>query len=219
MAVFGMQYPTWANMLRAVAAYQRTLNSKNVPFDAYLKGNEKAISEAAKRGYQLFASKANCIQCHDGALLSDDRYHALGVPPSPDFLNSPNKQITFRFEQASNGVPRSIYESARDDLGLYYVTKRPGDIGKFRTASLRELNHTAPFMHNGVFKTLSEVIDFYDQGGCMHTNKSPLLKPLALTKEEKADLLAFLESLSGDPLTDKPPLLPSYGEYRPKGDK
>lgn len=218
-AVFGEEYPTWANMLRAVAAYQRTLNSKNVPFDAFLTGDDRAIGGAAKRGYKLFTGKANCVRCHDGPLLSDDRYHNLGVPASPDFLNSPNKQITFRFEQASNGVPRKLYESARDDFGLYYVTKRPGDIGKFRTASLRELKHTAPYMHNGVFKTLPEVIDFYDQGGGKNPNKSPLLKPLELTKDEKTDLLALLESLSGDPLADKPPPLPPYGPYRPKGDK
>lgn len=214
--VFGEDLPTWANALRSVAAYQRTLNSKSVPFDAFLKGDDEAIGEAAKRGYKLFTGKANCIQCHDGALLSDDRYHNLGVPPSPDVLNSSNKQITFRFEQASNGVPRKLYESARDDLGLYYVTKRAGDIGKFRTASLRELKHTPPYMHNGVFKTLREVIDFYDQGGGANPNKSPLIKPLKLTKDEKADLLAFLESLSGDPLSDRPPPLPSYGPYQSK---
>jgi cytochrome c peroxidase len=218
-AVFGEEYPTWASALRAVAAYQRTLNSRNVPFDNFLKGDDKAIHNAAKRGYKLFTGKANCVQCHDGPLLSDDRYHNLGVPASPDFLNSPNKQITFRFEQMSKGVPRKLYESARDDLGLYYVTKRAGDIGKFRTASLRELKHTPPYMHNGIFKTLTEVIDCYDQGGGTHPNKSPLMKPLMLTKDEKADLLAFLESLSGDPLADKPPPLPEYGEYRPKGGK
>lgn len=218
-AVFGEEYPTWANALRAVAAYQRTLNSKNVPFDGYLKGNDKSIGQAAQRGFKLFTGKANCVQCHDGALASDDRYHNLGVPRSPDFLNSPNKQISFRFEQASNGVPCKLFESARDDFGLYYVTKRPGDIGKFRTASLRELKHTAPYMHNGIFKSLSEVIDFYDLGGGKHPNKSSLLKPLGLTKAEKANLRAFLESLSGDPLTDKPPPLPPYGKYRPNGVK
>lgn len=216
-AVFGEEDPSWENALRAVAAFQRTLNSKDVPFDAFLNGDRKAISAEARRGYRLFKGKANCVLCHDGALLSDDRYHSLGAPPSPDFLNSPNKQITFRFEQASNGVPRRLYESARDDLGLYYVTKRSGDIGKFRTASLRELMHTAPYMHNGVFKTLPEVIDFYDQGGGEHANKSPLIKPLGLTPQEKADLLALLESLSGDPLTDRPPPLPPYGPYREKG--
>ncbi|MSR31465.1 MAG: hypothetical protein EXR99_08170 [Gemmataceae bacterium] len=215
-AVFGEEFPTWANALRAVAAFQRTLNSKNVPFDAYLRGDAQAISGSAKRGYRIFTGKANCIQCHDGALLSDDRFHNLGVPASPDFLNSPNKQITFRFEQASNGVPRSVYDQARDDFGLYYVTKRSEDTGKFRTASLRELKHTPPYMHNGIFKTLSEVIEFYDQGGGRNQNKSPILKRMGLSKEEKLDLQAFLESLSGDPLADKPPPLPPYGRYSGK---
>lgn len=216
-AVFGEELPSWANALRAVAAYQRTLNSRNVPFDAFLKGDGNAIAEASKRGFKLYSGKANCIRCHDGPLLSDDRYHNLGVPPSPDFLNSPVKQITFRFEQASNGVSRKVYESACDDLGLYYVTKRAADIGRFRTASLRELRHTAPYMHNGVFRTLPEVIEFYNAGGGAHSNRTPHLKPLGLSREEKADLLAFLECLSGDPLADKPPPLPPYGEYRPKG--
>jgi cytochrome c peroxidase len=216
--IFGDQYPTWPSALRAVAAFQRTLNSKDVPFDAFLRGDERAISAAAQRGYQLFLGKARCVRCHDGPLLSDDRYHALGVPVSPDFLNSPIKQITFRFEQASNGVPRALYESVRDDLGLYYVTKRPADLGKFRTPSLRELKHTPPYMHNGIFKTLAQVIDFYDQGGGEHPNKSPLLRELNLSTQDKTDLLEFLESLSGDPLTDRPPKLPDYGEYHRPGD-
>ena len=212
-AVFGESDPTWANALRAVAAYQRTLNSKNVSFDAFHNGDGEAISDAAKRGLTLFTGKANCIQCHDGPLLSDDSYHNLGVPASPAFENNPVKQITFRYEQVSKGVPRRVYDAVRDDLGLYYVTKQPGDVGKFRTPSLRELKHTAPYMHNGVFGTLPEVIDFYDQGGGEHPNRSPRLKPLALSNEEKADLLAFLECLSGDPLTDKSPPLPPYDRY------
>lgn len=210
LRVFGESEPTWANALRAVAAFQRTIVSKDVPFDDYLRGIDSAISAQAKRGYALFGGKANCMACHDGPLLSDDRYHALGVPASPDFLNSPLKQITFRFEQASNGVPSDIYESVRDDMGLYYVTKRAQDAGKFRTPSLRELSHTAPYMHNGIFKTLGEVIDFYNRGGGDHPNKSPLLKPLNLSDSERQDLIAFLESLSGDPQVDRPPALPPY---------
>ena len=212
-AVFGETDPTWANALRAVAAYQRTLNSKNVPFDAFLNGDEQAISPAAKRGMAVFTGKANCVRCHDGPLLSDDSYHNLGVPASPAFENSPVKQITFRYEQVAKGVPRRVYDAVRDDLGLYYVTKDPADAGKFRTPSLRELRHTPPYMHNGVFRTLPEVIDFYDRGGGDHPNRSRLLKPLDLSADEKADLLAFLESLSGDPLADSPPPLPPYGRY------
>jgi len=209
-AVFGEPEPTWANALRAVAAFQRTIVSKDVPFDDYLRGNEGAITDQAKRGFTIFTGKANCVACHDGPLLSDDRFHSLGVPASPDFLNSPLKQITFRFEQASNGVPREIYESVRDDLGLYYVTKRDQDAGKFRTPSLRELSHTAPYMHNGIFKSLLEVVEFYSRGGGDHPNKSPLLRPLELSEGERQDLVAFLESLSGDPQVDRPPALPSY---------
>ncbi len=217
--VFGQEVPTWGNALRAVAAFQRTLNSKNVPFDAYLLGNENAMTPAAKRGFQLFTGKAQCISCHDGPLLSDLRFHNLGVTPSPAFENSPLRQITFRYEQLVKGVPRKVYEAVADDLGLYYVTKRPEDAGKFRTPSLRELKHTAPYMHNGIFKTLPEVIDFYNQGGGQDSRKSPLLKPLNLTKEEKQDLVAFLESLSGDPQMIAVPELPAYGLFPSKGGK
>ena len=96
-------------------------------------------------------------------------------------------------------------------MGLYYTTKRKADRGKFRTPSLRELKYTAPFMHNGAFFELEEVIDFYNEGGGQDSNKSPLLKKLGLSDEEKEDLLAFLESLSSDkPLLVQPPELPPY---------
>ena len=217
--VFGEETPTWNNALRAVATFQRTLNSKNVPFDAFLLGKESAISQSAQRGYRLFTGKAGCVKCHDGPLLADHRYHNLGVPPSPAFTNSPLRQITFRYEQRAKGVPRKVYESASDDYGLYYVTKRPEDVGKFRTPSLRELKHTAPYMHNGIFKTLPEVVAFYNRGGGKHPRKSPLLKALQLSKEEQQDLVAFLESLSGDPQMIAVPELPPYGPIPNKGGK
>ena len=209
--VFGIPYPTWPAALRAVAAYQRTLNSRNVPFDNYLRGDDAAITPEAKRGYALFQNKAGCIQCHDGPLFSDRSYHRLGVPQSPDFQTNPNKQIAFRFEQVANGVTRSTYETVSIDLGLYYVTKRPGDAGKFRTPSLRELKHTYPYMQDGVFRTLPAVVDFYNGGGGKNPDGSPILPLLGLNRGEMADLVAFLESLSGDPLKDKSPDLPPYG--------
>jgi cytochrome c peroxidase len=211
---FGTPQPTWSDALRAVAAYQRTIVSRNVPFDHYLRGEEEAISESAKRGYALFTGKAGCIRCHDGPLLSDDRYHATGVPQHPGFLNSPIKQITFRFEQVANGVPREIYDTARDDLGLYYVTKRSADIGRFRTPSLRELVHTAPYMHNGVFESLDEIVAFYNQGGGESARRANALQPLNLSHAEQADLVEFLRSLSGDAQADRPPQLPPYGKQQ-----
>ncbi|MFQ5794827.1 MAG: cytochrome-c peroxidase [Candidatus Bipolaricaulia bacterium] len=211
--VFGTEYPLWDDALKAVATYQRTIVSRNVPFDAYLNGDETAISDVAKRGFELFQGKANCIACHNGALTSDDSYHALGVPMNPDFLNSPLKQITFRYEQWAKGAPEQIYRTATEDLGLYYVTKQDSDIGKFRTPSLRDLCYTAPYMHNGVFSTLEEVVAFYNAGDGDHPNKSPLIQPLGLTADEQGDLVEFLNSLCGDPVTDEAPKLPPYGVF------
>ncbi len=211
--VFGLEYPTWDAALKAVATYERTIVSRNVPADAFFEGDEDAISEEAKRGYELFNGKANCIACHNGPLASDGTYHAIGVPQNPEFYTSPLKQITFRYEQAAKGVPEEVYRTTDQDLGLYYVTKQDEDKGKFRTPSLRDLCYTAPYMHNGVFQTLEEVVAFYNAGGGDVPNKDPEIYPLDLTEEEQSDLVAFLESMCGDPVTDEPPELPPYGVF------
>ena len=212
-AIFGTEYPLWDDATKAVATYQRTLVSQNAPFDAFLGGDTSAISEAAQRGHTLFEGKANCIACHNGPLVSDDRYHATGVPQNPDFLNSPLRQITFRYEQWAKGATEEVYNITSQDLGLYYVTKQNIDMGKFRTPSLRDLCYTAPYMHNGLFTTLADVVSFYNEGGGESPNKSELIQPLNLTAEEESDLVAFLESLCGDPVTDEAPELPPYGPF------
>lgn len=209
--VFGTPYPLWEDALRAVSAYQRTIVSQNIPFDRFVEGDTTAITDAAQRGYDLFLGKANCIACHNGPLVSDTSYHATGVPQHPDFWSSPLKQITFRYEQWIKGAPEEVARTTSDDLGLYYVTKQEIDKGKFRTPSLRDLCYSSPYMHNGLFNSLAEVITFYNNGGGNHPNKSPLLQPLDLTAEEQQDLVAFLESLCGDPVVDEAPELPPYG--------
>lgn len=216
--VFGTDLPRWDDALRAVATFQRTLVSRDTPFDRYLNGDESAISESARRGHKLFGGKANCIACHNGPLGSDDDYHALGVPQHPDFSESPLKQITFRYELASKGVPREVYRTARTDDGLYYVSKREVDRGKFRTPSLRGLVHTAPYMHNGVLETLEDVVAFYNHGGGEHPNKSLLIRPLELTELEQADLVEFLKTLSGKPLEISRPELPKYDRSEKTSD-
>ncbi len=211
--VFGTPWPTIDDAWRAISAFERTVvsNAKDVPFDRYMKGEEKALSDSAKRGLALFRGKAGCVQCHNGALLSDEDYHNVGVPRNPAFEEDPLRQITLRFQHVIRGVPESVYRKADRDLGLFYTTKREADRGRFRTPSLRELKYTAPYMHNGAFFELDEVIDFYDEGGGEDANKSPLIKKLGLSDEEKEDLLAFLESLSSDePLLIRPPELPPY---------
>ena len=212
-AVFGTEQPRIMDAWKAIAAFERTLVSKpeQVPFDRFVKGDPKAITDEARRGLALFLGKAGCIQCHNGPLLSDDDYHALGVPKNPVFEEDPLRQITLRFQHVIRGVPEELYRVADRDLGLYYTTKREADRGKFRTPGLRELKYTAPYMHNGAFFTLEEVIDFYERGGDDDPNKSPLLRALKLTAQEKKDLLAFLLSLSSDqPIVVPAPQLPEY---------
>lgn len=215
--VFGVERPTIGMAWMAIAAFERTLVSKaeQVPFDRYARGDQSALSPEAKRGRALFQGQAGCIQCHNGPLLSDESYHNLGVPKNPAFENTPLRQITLRYQHVIRGVPEKLYRSADNDLGLYYTTKQEADRGKFRTPSLRELRYTAPYMHNGVFGTLEEVIEFYNRGGGNDPNKSPLVRPLGLSEQEKKDLLAFLLSLSSDQLLIvEPPDLPGYAPMK-----
>lgn len=210
--VFGTDWPQLDDAWRAIAAFERTLVSdpRRVPFDRFASGDEHALSPAAKRGMELFVGKARCIACHNGPLASDEQYHALGVPRQTLFDSSPLVQIAVRWQNAQRDVPRALYRGGDEDLGRYYRTRDPADIGRFRTPSLRELRYTAPYMHNGVFATLAEVVDFFDRGGGDTPNKSPLLQPLGLDAAEKSDLIAFLEALSMDePLVVDTPTLPA----------
>lgn len=206
--IFGTEYPMIYDAWRAIAAFQRTIVSdpKKVAFDRFANGDKNALTAAQKRGLDLFNGKAGCIGCHNGALASDQKYYRTGVPMAKEFVETPEQQITFRWEVYQKGVAEGTYRSASDDHGLYYVTKRPEDIGRWRTPSLRELKYSAPYMHNGAFETLAQVVDFYDKGGGARAEK---LKPLGLTDRDKTDLVAFLESLSMDqPLIVADPKLP-----------
>jgi cytochrome c peroxidase len=214
--VFGTEWPHIAQAWQAIGAFQRTIvtDAAKVPFDRFLAGDAGAMSEGARRGFALYTGKAGCIACHNGALASDQRYYATGVPSAPEFADDPMFQITLRWELYQKGVPEEVYRSGAADLGLYHVTKRPEDKGKFRTPSLRELRWTDPYMHNGIFATLAEVVDFYDAGGGPVADKTPVLKALGLTAAEKADLVAFLEALSMDePLLMDDPELPATATW------
>lgn len=207
-AIWGTDWPHIAQAWKAIAAFQRTIvtDPEKVPFDRWLAGDADAMSEEALRGMDIFTGKAGCIDCHNGTLVSDERYYDLGVPRAREFELDPIFQITLRWELYQKGMPEQVYREGDDDLGLYHVTKRPDDMGKFRTPSLRELRWTGPYMHNGSFWSLEEVVEFYDIGG---GPGNAVLQPLGLSPPEKADLVAFIESLSMDePLTMDPPELP-----------
>lgn len=208
---FGVPRPTFNLVLKAIASFERAETvSADSPFDQYMRGDQATMNESAVRGMKLFQGKAKCIRCHHGPLLTDEGYHNLGVPKNPTFEKDPLRQISLRYQHYIRGVPEHIYRSADRDLGLYYSTKRAQDMGRFRTPPLRYLAYTAPYMHNGVFTTLEQVIDFYVQGGGEDPNRSDLLEPIVLSEDEKFDLLEFLEALSGREIRVFPPQLPPY---------
>lgn len=165
----------------AIAAYERTILSTNSAFDKYVSGDTSVLSDSAVRGLKLFKSKARCILCHNGPNFTDNQFHNLGVPQVGPL---------------------------KADEGRFAVTRQERDKGAFKTPTLRSIAQTAPYMHDGAFQTLEEVIDFLNAGGGPNAHLSPLMKPVGLSAEEKADLLAFLKALDGEPLPFEFPKLP-----------
>lgn len=167
---------------KAIAAFERTILSGDAPYDRFKAGDTKALSEAAQRGMKLFFGKANCSACHSGHSFSDFAFHNIGI-----------------------GVDKD-----NPDLGRYVVTKIEGDKGAFKTPTLREIARTAPYMHDGRFKTLEEVVDYYNKGGHPNPQLDEEIFELKLTKEEQADLVTFLkEGLTSERYPHvKPPKLP-----------
>jgi cytochrome c peroxidase len=202
---------TAENLAKAVAAFERTIVSKPGKVDRYLEGDKNALSESEKRGMELFMGKANCVACHNGAAVSDNLLHTTGVPEIEPLKTESDRIATRHFFATDQKYPNP--RSVDRDYGRELITKSGSDRGKFKTPSLRELKWTAPYMHNGAFETLEDVIDFYMKGGGDHPNKDPLLKPFKLSDEEVSDLIAFLEALSSDKLpTPVKPELPKKAD-------
>jgi len=216
--VFGTEWPLISDAWKAIASFERTMIVKDTPLDKYLAGDKKALTKQQVRGMKLFNGKANCISCHNGALASDQKYYNLGVPRPERWEEDGLAQITFRYEQYAKGVTQEMYRKIKDDPGFYFRSKEKADMGKFRTAPLRYIKYTAPYMHNGAFWDLKEVVEFYNAGGghndftdgTMAKNKTPLLKPLGLSEKEVDDLVAFLDAFSGEELRVEAPKLPAY---------
>jgi len=165
--------PDRSNLAGALAAFERTLETSESPFDKWkFFQDQHAVSDAVKRGFIVFNKKGKCIQCHFGANLALDEFRNIGL---------------------FNG--REL-----NDSGRALISGKVQDAGKFKIAPLRNVAITAPYMHNGMFKTLKEVIEFYNDPGKVVPNAinrdSLLTKPLGLTDQEKTDLEAFLISLT-----------------------
>lgn len=191
----------------AIASYARTLVSGNSPFDRWhFGGDENAVDDAVKRGFRLFTGKAGCVTCHSigekDALFTDHAFHNTGIGWYVSMQREPKVRRVRVAPGATLEVGQEVFEpfatAAQNDLGRYEVTQDPDDRWRYKTPSLRNVALTAPYMHNGAFSTLEQVVEFYNQGGFAHEQLDPLIRPLHLTRDEMADLVAFLKSLTGD---------------------
>lgn len=204
--IFG-KGPDMESLGMAIASYERTLNSANSPFDRWYYGKDRrALDTRAQRGFKLFTGKANCSSCHavtsEHALFTDNDLHNTGIGYAVAMGKTEDSQRV----QVAPGVYLDVAAQLIDevsaarpnDLGRYEVTQDPADRWKYKTPSLRNVSLTAPYMHNGFFQTLRQVIEFYNRGGIANENLDPLIKPLHLTAQEMDELEAFLNALTGD---------------------
>lgn len=158
------------HVARAIATFERTVLSGNAPYDKYKAGDEKAMTPEQVRGLEVFTRKAKCDACHLGFNFTDGSYMNIGI-----------------------GM-----DKPQPDLGRFKVTLREEDRGAFKTPTLREIEHTGPYMHDGSIGTLEEVVEHYDKGGIKNPQLNEQIKPLNLTRQEKADLVAFMKALGGE---------------------
>jgi cytochrome c peroxidase len=167
---FGDRQVTFKRMVKAIATFERTIVSGNSPYDRFLHGDKHALSPGARRGLEIFERSGECSECHSGFNLTDEKFASLGIGP--------------------DGHP--------PDLGLAEITGKRRDEGKFKVPTLREVIHTGPYMHDRRFRTLDEVLEFYRKGGQPGRQLDSRIAPFFLDAPAKANLMEFLESLSGE---------------------
>jgi cytochrome c peroxidase len=190
-----------SNLGKSIEAYLRKLVAKRSPMDRFLAGESEALSPAAQRGLGVLV-RSGCAGCHSGTSLSDERYYNLGVPAWPGQALDPGRSAAFELlTQNPFNAQGSFYDGARPELEAGQESSA-ATLGAFRTPSLRNLNGSAPYMHNGRFETLEEAVDFHLQGGGRdHAGYvgevSPELQPVSLEADDRAALLELLRSLDG----------------------
>lgn len=197
IALFNKAYDsdtiTVGRITDALAAFQTTVRSRKTKFDRFMLGDYKQMNDKELMGLHLFRTKARCMNCHNGVFLTDGDFHNIGL---------------------------TYYKRKYEDLGRYEITKDTSDVGKFRTPGLRELNRTRPWMHNGLFNDLEGIVNIYNSGmpqppkndqqrnDPMFPKTDKLLKPLELTAQERQNLVAFLNTMTGVPFRMTRPVLP-----------
>jgi cytochrome c peroxidase len=189
---------TIANVIKSIACFERTIISARSPYDRYhYDRDDSAVSDSAKRGEVLFFSEPlSCFRCHGGFNFSD----------ASDYEGRRGREIQFHNTGLYNVAGPTSYP--QPNTGIYEYTKQSGDVGKFKTPTLRNVALTAPYMHDGSAKTLDEVLDHYSAGGRTianaansgegfhNPNKDPLIRGFKLSQSDRADLIAFLETLT-----------------------
>jgi cytochrome c peroxidase len=196
----------FSNFGKAIEAYERKLVDKSSGFDRFLAGDDSQLSAQALRGARLFVGKAACNECHSGPMMADGKFHNHGVPqhgnkvPAVDHGRSDGIPALLATEFNTAGVYSDMNKADRWN-GLHAVD---GDLGAFKTPTLRNISKTAPYMHTGGFANLWDVINWYNLAagtdGFSGHREAASLVPLKLTNEEMADLVEFLKALDGDPL-------------------
>lgn len=196
---------TIETIVKAIAAYERTQLSGNSPFDRFVGGERNAITSAQKRGWSLFRGKAQCIKCHTfspgSPFFTDFDFHNTGVATNDrnfELLIQNAREISLNRAGKDEGISQLAHDKGFSDLGRYLVTRRPRDIGAFKTPTLRDIELTAPYMHEGSQKTLLDVVRFYNRGGDANPYLDERIRPLNLNDREMNDLVEFMRSLTSD---------------------
>jgi len=185
-AMFARAYPNEPinedTVAKAIAAFERTVVSRDSRFDRWVQGDRYAINQQEWRGYQVFKepAKGNCAACHSGPNFTDNGYHNIGIAHAP----------------------------GAEDAGRYKIRPLASMKGAFKTPTLRDVELTAPYFHNGTAATLSEVVEHYARGGDDRSNVSKDVRRLDLSEQDKADLVAFMKALTGPTRTASIPALP-----------
>jgi cytochrome c peroxidase len=203
-AAFGAGAITFENVARAIASYERTLLSADSPFDRFMAGNPQAISQAQKRGWQLFRGKANCIACHTftpgSPFFTDYKFHNTGITTGDlnleVLLNGLRSNSLEQLD--SERLNELAHTEKLTELGRFLITKQKKDIGAFKTPTLRDIELTAPYMHNASEKTLLDVMKFYNEGSKKNRYLDEKIRPLNLSDEELSDLVEFMRALTSD---------------------
>ncbi len=205
---------TMEHVSKAIASFERTIIAGDSPFDRYVYGGDKtAMSEAAIRGLRVFRFEGRCESCHTTsetfALFSDSKFHNLNV--NFDKISGSLHSVTETFKSNKEGGldldVTVLTDAEASELGRFVVSTQPADIGAFKTPTLRNIELTAPYMHDGSIKTLEEVVDFYNNGGRVDPDgpvndfQSSGIRPLNLTDQQKADLVEFLKALTSSKKT------------------